>query len=60
MFVTNNLLKYLIISVFVIIPFWKIFEKAGFHPALRLLAVVPVANLVILYYLGFTKWTGKK
>ena len=42
--------------VLMIIPYWKIFEKAGFHPALSLLMMVPLANILILYYLAFATW----
>ena len=42
----------------VVIPFWKIFEKAGFAPALSLVMFVPVVNLVALYMLAFSEWRG--
>lgn len=50
----------LILSIFLllaIIPYWQIFKKAGFAPALSLLMIVPLANLLILYYIAFAKWT---
>jgi len=47
---------YIIVSVLVIIPFWKIFRKAGFNPLLSILLVVPLVNLGILYYIAFTPW----
>ncbi len=34
-------------------PFWKIFQREGFHPALSLLMLVPVAGLVALYFVAF-------
>ena len=54
----NGFLSYSLISVLVIIPFWKILQKAGFNPALSLLFVVPIINLVTLYYVAFTKWAA--
>ena len=54
MFVTHGVLSYLVISVIVIIPFWKIFEKAGYPPALSILTVIPVLNLVTLYVMAFS------
>jgi len=39
-----------------LIPYWKIFGKAGFSGALSLLMFVPVANLIVLYYLAFAEW----
>lgn len=40
----------------VVIPYWRIFKKAGFSPFLSLLILVPVANLVILYFVAFSDW----
>jgi hypothetical protein len=50
------LLVVLIVSVVKIIPYWKVFAKAGFSPWLSFLMIVPVADLVLLYYLGFSEW----
>jgi hypothetical protein len=36
-------------------PCWKIFEREGFHPALSLLMMVPVAGLVVLYIVAFSR-----
>lgn len=47
-----------IVSVLVVIPFWRIFEKAGLPPALSLLMLVPVANIVALYFVAFSSWPG--
>ena len=42
--------------VFTILPFWMIFKKAGFHPALSLLMLVPLANIAMLFVLAFARW----
>jgi hypothetical protein len=39
-----------------IIPFWQIFKKAGFAPALSLLIVIPLVNLIVLYVIAFSDW----
>jgi hypothetical protein len=49
-------LVYGIFAVILVIPFWKIFEKAGFPPALSLLMLVPIANLVAIYFVAFAPW----
>jgi hypothetical protein len=36
--------------------YWQIFKKAGFEPALSILTVIPLVNLVLLYYVGFSDW----
>jgi hypothetical protein len=39
-----------------ILPYWKIFGKAGFPPAISLLMYIPLVNLIVLYYVAFTDW----
>jgi len=39
-----------------VIPFWKICSKAGFPGALSLLILVPIANIVLLFYIAFSEW----
>ncbi len=34
----------------------KLFSKAGYHWALSLLVLVPIANLVVAFYLAFADW----
>jgi hypothetical protein len=43
-------------SVLVVLPFWVIFKKAGFPAALSLLMLVPMANIIALYVLAFSRW----
>jgi nitrate reductase NapE component len=38
------------------VPLWKIFEKAGFPGAFGLLALLPVLNIIMFYYLAFSEW----
>lgn len=47
----------MIIGVLVtVIPFWKICSKAGFPGALSLLMLVPVANIILPFYIAFADW----
>ncbi len=48
--------NYLVVMVLVIIPIWKILQRIGLQPALSLLMLVPLVNLLLLYYVAFTKW----
>jgi len=43
-------------SAVVIAPYWQIFKKAGFPGALGLLMIVPLANLIVLYVVAFSRW----
>ena len=46
----------LIVALILIIPYWKIFQKAGFSKWLALLMIVPFVNLITLYCVAFIKW----
>jgi len=39
-----------------IVPYWQIFKKAGFPGPLAFLMVVPLANLVVVYVVAFSRW----
>lgn len=41
---------------FVLVPFWMIFKKAGFPPWLSLGLIIPLVNLVLIFYLAFADW----
>jgi Zn-dependent protease with chaperone function len=45
-----------LISIAVLIPYWFIFKKAGFSPFLALLMFIPLINIVMLYFLAFSRW----
>jgi hypothetical protein len=44
------------ITVVILPPFWVIFKKAGFQPILSVLMMVPLVNLVMLYFVAFSQW----
>jgi amino acid permease len=44
--------------VFVVVPFWMIFTKAGFNGALSLLMLIPLVNIIMISYLAFAEWTA--
>ena len=46
----------LIFAALVVIPFWFIFTKAGYSKWLSLLMLVPIANVIMLYFLAFSTW----
>jgi hypothetical protein len=39
-----------------LLPYWFIFRKAGFAPALSLLMLIPLVNVVMVFYLAFAEW----
>jgi hypothetical protein len=53
-------LSSVVIGSLPVIAFWKICTKAGFAGPLALLMLVPIANLILLFYIAFTKWPALK
>ena len=43
-----------------VLPFWMICTKAGFPGALSLLMLVPIANVVLPFYIAFAEWPAHK
>jgi hypothetical protein len=43
-----------------VLPYWLIFRKAGFAPALSLLMLIPLVNVALLFYLAFAEWPALK
>lgn len=44
-----------------IIPLWKICARAGFNPALSLIAIIPFLGfLIVVGILAFAQWPSQK
>jgi hypothetical protein len=41
-------------------PLWRIIGRTGHHPALSLLAIFPVAGLIVLWWLAFARWPARE
>jgi hypothetical protein len=39
-----------------VVPFWKIFSKAGYPGIMSIAMLVPLVNVVMLFFLGFSDW----
>ncbi len=50
------LLTSLVTGLLFLLPAWKILNKAGFTPFWSLLVLLPLANLVLLYFVAFARW----
>jgi hypothetical protein len=48
----------ILMGVLWIVPFWKIFPRAGWPAPLSLLMVFPLLNLVLTWILAFKRWPG--
>jgi hypothetical protein len=40
----------------ILVPYWKIVKRTGNPPALSILFLVPLVNLVAIWWLAYTKW----
>ena len=49
-----------IAAIIAIIPFWKICTRVGHSPWLSLLLIVPLANLIFVYWLAFSQWPAAR
>jgi uncharacterized membrane protein YhaH (DUF805 family) len=54
----------LIIIVFyivaIVLPFWKIFTKAGYTGWWSLLVLIPLVNVIVVYIFAFSSWPALK
>ena len=46
--------------LFKVVPYWFIFKKAGFHPALSLVMLIPFGDVVMRFFLAFADWPSLK
>jgi len=46
----------LLFLAIVVLPFWRICTKAGYSGWLSLLVLIPLANVIFVYFLGFSEW----
>ena len=51
-----ELLVILVVCSICLLPFYKIFSKAGYPGLLCLTMIVPLLNIVMLLFLAFSEW----
>ena len=44
------------IAVVSLVPWFMIYKKAGYNPAMGCLMFIPIANIVMLFVLAFSQW----
>lgn len=40
----------------IVLPFTKIYKKAGYSPWMAVLMIIPLLNVLMLYFLAFSNW----
>ena len=51
-----ELVLVVLFGVFLILPVWKIFAKAGYPGYWSLGLCIPLLNIFLWYYLAFSQW----
>jgi hypothetical protein len=54
-----ELLVVLVVSGVVIWPATRVCIKAGYSPWLGILAIIPVANILLLWFLALAEWPSR-
>lgn len=50
----------LVVAIVAVIPFWRICQRAGYPGWMGILILIPVVNLLFLYFLAFADWPAEK
>jgi hypothetical protein len=53
-------LHIIVVAALIMIPFWQIFSKAGYSGWRSLLMLVPLFNVLALYFLVFSDWPANR
>ena len=56
----RELLLILIMPLIIIIPGWRIVSKTGYPGVMSLLFFVPLANVIMVFFLAFATWPIEK
>ncbi len=46
----------IVIAIVALLPWFFIYKKAGYHPAMGCLMFLPLVNVVMLFVLAFSEW----
>ncbi|MFI4877953.1 MAG: hypothetical protein ACHP9U_03755 [Steroidobacterales bacterium] len=53
-------MTWLIFAVIAVVPFWRICTRVGYSPWASLLVLLPLINLIFIYYLAFSAWPADR
>ncbi|MGM0480544.1 MAG: hypothetical protein ACQEQZ_01290 [Pseudomonadota bacterium] len=56
MFGGMGFLWMLVVGILLVVPTWRICQRIGYPGPIGLLILVPIANIVLLYFIAFSKW----
>jgi hypothetical protein len=52
--------SWIIIAVIAVVPFWRLCARIGYSPWLSLLVLLPLINLIFIYFLAFSEWPSPR
>ncbi len=53
-------IRLIVVVVLVLIPAWRIVKRVGMNPALSLLLLVPLVNIIAIWLFAFAEWPALK
>ncbi|WP_022967222.1 hypothetical protein [Denitrificimonas caeni] len=50
----------LVMAILVVVPAWRICQRIGYSGWMEILILIPMLNLVFLYFIAFADWPADK
>ena len=50
----------LVIGIVVVISAWRICQRTGYPGWMGVLILIPVVNLILLYFIAFSEWPNER
>lgn len=50
----------LVVAIALVIPVWRICQRTGYPGWMGVLILIPVVNLMLLYFIAFAAWPADK
>lgn len=57
---TGHWLWMLLIAIVAVIPAWRLCQRVGYPGLLGILILIPLVNIVFLYFIAFAQWPAGK
>jgi len=50
----------IVVAVLCVWAYWRIFAKAGYPGAMSIMMVIPILNIIMIFFLAFSEWPVHK
>jgi hypothetical protein len=51
---------WIIFAIIAVVPFYRLCARVGYSPWLSLLVLVPLVNIIFIYFLAFSEWPSQR